>query len=129
MCGLDGAGLDIPSGLTNYSGIVVREMSCDAERHLTLSLTKAGMSMSEIAERTTQIIAEYLDVDPAEVTGESSFAEDFDLDSLAKMELVIAFEEAFSIEVGDDALDSILTVQDAISVIEAARSELPTLTT
>ncbi|MET0358219.1 MAG: acyl carrier protein [Pararhizobium sp.] len=84
--------------------------------------------MSETAERTKKIIADYLEVDPSEVTGEACLAEDLELDSLSKMELVIAFEEAFSIEVTDDTLDQILTVQDAINFIETARAEARPIT-
>jgi acyl carrier protein len=84
--------------------------------------------MSETAERTKKIIGEYLDIDPLSLTGETSFSEDLDLDSLAKMELIIAFEEAFSVDVPDDTLDKILTVQDAIGVIEAARPEISSVT-
>jgi acyl carrier protein len=79
--------------------------------------------MSDTAKRTVQIIADYLDKDPAEITGTSSFSDDFDMDSLAKMELIVAFEEAFAIEVADDRLEMIMTVQDAIDVIETVRAE------
>jgi acyl carrier protein len=82
------------------------------------------MNMSETAARTIQIIADYLGVDPADIAVEASFADDLEMDSLAKMELVIAFEEAFSIEVSDDMLDQILTVGDAINVIETAQGQL-----
>ncbi|WJH40037.1 acyl carrier protein [Aliirhizobium terrae] len=85
--------------------------------------------MSETAERTKKIIADYLDIDPVELKDETSFSEDLDLDSLAKMELIIAFEEAFSIDVPDDTLDTILTVQDAIGAIETARSDISSVAT
>jgi acyl carrier protein len=80
--------------------------------------------MSETAERAKQIIANYLEVDAAEIAVDASFAEDLEMDSLAKMELVIAFEEEFSIELSDDTLDQILTVGDAINFIETAQGQL-----
>jgi acyl carrier protein len=79
--------------------------------------------MSDTAERTVRIIADYLETDPAEIPRTASFAEDFEMDSLAKMELIIAFEEAFAIEVTDDGLEMITTVQDAIDMIETMRAE------
>jgi acyl carrier protein len=77
--------------------------------------------MSETADRMKSIIAEFLDLDPATVTEASSFGEDFEVDSLAMMELVIAFEEEFAIETDEASLDKITNVGDAIEAVEKLR--------
>ena len=73
--------------------------------------------MSDIAERVKKIVVEHLGVDPAKVTDSSSFIDDLNADSLDTVELVMAFEEEFSVEIPDDAAEKILTVQDAIDYI------------
>ncbi|MCQ2914067.1 MAG: acyl carrier protein [Alphaproteobacteria bacterium] len=73
--------------------------------------------MSDIAERVKKIVVEHLGVDAAKVTEASSFIDDLNADSLDTVELVMAFEEEFSVEIPDDAAEKILTVQDAIDYI------------
>ena len=73
--------------------------------------------MSDIAERVKKIVVEHLGVDPAKVTDASSFIDDLNADSLDTVELVMAFEEEFSVQIPDDAAEKILTVQDAIDYI------------
>ena len=73
--------------------------------------------MSDIAERVKKIVVKHLGVDPAKVTDSSSFIDDLNADSLDTVELVMAFEEEFSVEIPDDAAEKILTVQDAIDYI------------
>ncbi|MCQ2966153.1 MAG: acyl carrier protein [Alphaproteobacteria bacterium] len=73
--------------------------------------------MSDIAERVKKIVVEHLGVDPSKVTDASSFIDDLNADSLDTVELVMAFEEEFSVEIPDDAAEKILTVQDAIDYI------------
>ncbi len=73
--------------------------------------------MSDIAERVKKIVIEHLGVEPAKVTDSSSFIDDLGADSLDTVELVMAFEEEFSVEIPDDAAEKILTVQDAIDYI------------
>lgn len=75
--------------------------------------------MSDVAERVKKIVVEHLSVDDAKVTAEASFIDDLGADSLDTVELVMAFEEEFGIEIPDDSAEKILTVQDAISYIEA----------
>ena len=75
--------------------------------------------MASVEERVKQIIVEQLGVDEGEVTANASFVDDLGADSLDTVELVMAFEEAFDIEIPDDAAEKIRTVQDAVSYIEA----------
>ncbi len=74
--------------------------------------------MASIDERVKQIIVEQLGVDEAEVTPSASFVDDLGADSLDTVELVMAFEEAFEIEIPDEDAEKIRTVQDAITYIE-----------
>jgi len=76
--------------------------------------------MSDTAERVKKIVIEHLGVDEAKVSNEASFIDDLGADSLDTVELVMAFEEEFNIEIPDDAAEKILTVKDAISFIDAA---------
>lgn len=73
--------------------------------------------MSDIAERVKKIVVEHLGVDASKVMDSSSFIDDLNADSLDTVELVMAFEEEFSVEIPDDAAEKILTVQDAIDYI------------
>ena len=74
--------------------------------------------MSDIAERVKKIVVEHLGVEEAKVTEAASFIDDLGADSLDIVELVMAFEEEFSVEIPDDAAEKIATVKDAISYIE-----------
>jgi len=74
--------------------------------------------MASIEEKVKQIIVEQLGVDEAEVTPTASFVDDLGADSLDTVELVMAFEEAFSIEIPDEEAEKIRTVKDAIAYIE-----------
>lgn len=75
--------------------------------------------MSTVTERITKIVVEHLGVDEAKVTTSASFIDDLGADSLDTVELVMAFEEEFEIEIPDDSAEKIQTIQDAISYIEA----------
>jgi acyl carrier protein len=74
--------------------------------------------MASTEERVKQIIVEQLGVDEAEVTPNASFVDDLGADSLDTVELVMAFEEAFEIEIPDEDAEKIRTVQDAITYID-----------
>ena len=74
--------------------------------------------MSEIGEQVKKIVVDHLGIDESKVTPESKFIDDLGADSLDTVELVMAFEEKFNIEIPDDAAETILTVQDAINFIE-----------
>ena len=78
--------------------------------------------MSDIAERVKKIVVEHLNVDAEKVSDGASFIEDLGADSLDTVELVMAFEEEFGIEIPDDAAESIVTVGDAIKFIDKAQS-------
>ncbi|GAB3458569.1 acyl carrier protein [Insolitispirillum peregrinum] len=78
--------------------------------------------MSDVADRVKKIVIEHLGVEEAKVAENSSFIDDLGADSLDTVELVMAFEEEFGVEIPDDAAEKILTVQDAISFIEAANA-------
>jgi acyl carrier protein len=73
--------------------------------------------MSSINERIKQIVAEQLGVDEDQVTSEASFMDDLGADSLDTVELVMALEEEFDIEISDEDAEKIQTVQDAIDYI------------
>ncbi|HLY17971.1 MAG TPA: acyl carrier protein [Bryobacteraceae bacterium] len=75
--------------------------------------------MASIAERVKQIIVEQLGVDEAQVEDNASFVDDLGADSLDIVELVMAFEEAFELEIPDEDAEKIATVKDAITYIEA----------
>jgi acyl carrier protein len=73
--------------------------------------------MTEIADKIKTIVVEHLGVDESKVTPEASFIDDLGADSLDTVELVMAFEEAFNVEIPEDAAERIATVQDAIDYI------------
>ena len=72
-----------------------------------------------IAERVKKIVVEHLGVDEAKVSESASFIDDLGADSLDTVELVMAFEEEFGVEIPDDAAEKITTVKDAISYIDS----------
>jgi acyl carrier protein len=72
-----------------------------------------------IEARVKEIIAQQLEVSPEQVQATASFTEDLKADSLAVVELVLALEEAFKIEIPDEDTEQIKTVQDAIDYIKA----------
>jgi len=73
--------------------------------------------MSETADRVKKIVVEHLGVEADKVTEEASFIDDLGADSLDNVELVMAFEEEFDIEIPDDAAEHIQTVGDAVKFI------------
>ena len=81
--------------------------------------------MSTVAERVKKIVVEHLGVDADKVVPEASFIDDLGADSLDTVELVMAFEEEFSIEIPDDAAETIQTVGDAIGFIEKNAAACP----
>ncbi len=73
----------------------------------------------DIPSEVVRIIKEQLDVDDKDIRPESSFIDDLGADSLGLVELVLAFEEAFEIDIPDEDTEKIRTVKDAITYIEA----------
>jgi len=74
----------------------------------------------DVFEKVREIMAEQLDVDIDSITLDTSFVNDLESDSLDIVELIIAIEEEFDIEVPDEEAEKISTVQDAVSYIEDA---------
>jgi acyl carrier protein len=76
-----------------------------------------------VEEKVKSIIVEQLGVDAKEVTPEASFVDDLGADSLDTVELVMAFEEAFNIEIPDEAAEKIQKVKDAVEYITKHSSQ------
>ena len=79
------------------------------------------MSNEEIFQTMKDLVAEQFAMEPEEVTMETSFEEDLGADSVDLVELVMAMEEEFDIEIADDDAQKIQKVQDAIDYIEAKK--------
>ena len=75
--------------------------------------------MSNTEEQVKKIVVDHLGIDESKVTPDSKFIDDLGADSLDTVELVMAFEEKFGIEIPDDAAETILTVNDAINFINS----------
>jgi acyl carrier protein len=75
--------------------------------------------MASADEKVKQIIVEQLGVEESEVTASASFQDDLGADSLDIVELVMAFEEAFDIEIPDEDAEKIKTVKDAVDYVSA----------
>lgn len=78
--------------------------------------------MSDTIEKVQAIVVEHLGIDSEKVTEPASFIADLGADSLDTVELVMAFEEEFGIEIPDDAAENILTVGDAINFIDSKKT-------
>ena len=74
--------------------------------------------MSDIEEQVKKIVVEHLGIDESKVTPDARFIDDLGADRLDTVELVMAFEEKFGIEIPDDAAETILTVKNAIDFIK-----------
>ena len=82
-----------------------------------------GLFMSaEIEAKVIKIVADQLNVDESEINADSSFVDDLGADSLDTVELVMAFEEEFGVEIPDEDAEKIQTVQNAIDYV-ASKSE------
>lgn len=79
--------------------------------------------MSDVAERVKKIVVEHLGVDEGKVVEGASFIDDLGADSLDTVELVMAFEEEFNVEIPDDAAEKIQTVGDAVNFIKENAAE------
>ena len=74
--------------------------------------------MSEVESKVRKIVVDHLGVDESKVSPGSKFIDDLGADSLDTVELVMAFEEQFGIEIPDDAAETIITVRNAIDFID-----------
>jgi acyl carrier protein len=79
---------------------------------------------ANIAATVRNLIAEYLRLDPKRVSNEAHFRKDLGADWLDRLELVIAIEDRFGIEIGDDVIDRIEAVGDLIHILESAAASL-----
>jgi len=77
--------------------------------------------MSTTEEQVKKIVIDHLGIDVSKVTIDSKFIDDLGADSLDTVELVMAFEEQFGIEISDDSAETILTVKDAIDFIDSKK--------
>ena len=77
--------------------------------------------MSDIENQVKKIVVDHLGIEESKVTADSKFIDDLGADSLDTVELVMAFEEKFGIEIPDDAAEKIQTVQNAIDHIESIK--------
>jgi acyl carrier protein len=76
----------------------------------------------DVEAKVTQIIVQQLGVDAAKVTLEASFVDDLGADSLDVVELVMAFEEEFGVEIPDEAAEKIATVKNAIDFLKQSQA-------
>lgn len=79
--------------------------------------------MSDIADRVKKIVVEHLGVDAEKVTETASFIDDLGADSLDNVELVMAFEEEFGIEIPDEEAEKMTHVGEAVKYVEAKASK------
>jgi acyl carrier protein len=77
------------------------------------------VNVASVAERVIEIVAEQLGVDKEKITPETSFVNDLGADSLDTVELVMAFEEEFGIEIPDEDAEKITRVREAVEYIES----------
>ena len=75
--------------------------------------------MSSTEEKVKKIVVDHLGIDESKISLDSKFIEDLGADSLDTVELVMAFEEQFNIEIPDDAAETIMTIQNAIDFIDS----------
>ena len=78
--------------------------------------------MSSIAKQVKDIICEQLGVDAADVVDDASFVDDLGADSLDLVELIMAMEEAFDVEIADEEAEKLRTVKDAVAYVETHKS-------
>ena len=79
------------------------------------------MTVEQVQSKVKEIIVEQLGVDEGQVEGKASFVEDLGADSLDIVELVMAFEEAFEIDIPDEDTEKITTVQNAVDYISTKK--------
>ena len=77
--------------------------------------------MDSTEEKVKKIVMDHLGIEESKISLDSKFIDDLGADSLDTVELVMAFEEQFDIEIPDDAAETILTVQNAVDFIDAKK--------
>jgi acyl carrier protein len=93
-------------------------MACDDAAAITTAVERKEGSMSDFSARVKEIIANELGVEIEKVTEDASFVDDLGADSLDTVELVMAFEEEFEVEIPDEDAERMQTVGDAIQYLE-----------
>jgi acyl carrier protein len=78
--------------------------------------------MSEVEAKVRKIVSSHLGAEESKITMDSSFVDDLGADSLDQVELVMAFEEEFGIEIPDEAAEKIVRVSDAVNFVNAAKN-------
>jgi len=101
-----------------YQRVLAHDLSSISKRAHQAKQIAEDTGMASVEERVKQIIVEQLGVDEAEVTPTASFVDDLGADALDQVELVMAFEEAFGIEVPDEDAEKMTTVKDAVEYID-----------
>ena len=78
-----------------------------------------ALSEQQILEGLGEIIEEIAGVDPSEVTPEKSFVDDLDIDSLSMVEIAVAAQDKFGVEIPDDELKNLKTVKDVVNYVQS----------
>jgi acyl carrier protein len=114
----DAEGVEGPVAASgSCSGLFLYRIS-QGQLHYSFPCLEVVFTMASTEERVKQIVVEQLGVEESEVTTKASFVDDLGADSLDRVELVMAFEEAFDVEIPDEDAEKISTVQDAIDYIQ-----------
>jgi acyl carrier protein len=101
--------------------LLVQDSSGEAQGPgFQISIERGYEQMSDVAERVKKIVVEHLGVEADKVTDNANFIDDLGADSLDTVELVMAFEEEFGVEIPDDSAETIVTVGDAVKFLEKA---------
>jgi acyl carrier protein len=103
------------------AALSLREATAGASRSSRATfIENEDLPMSDVAERVKKIVVEHLGVEADKVVDNANFIDDLGADSLDTVELVMAFEEEFGVEIPDDAAETIVTVGDAVKFLEKA---------
>lgn len=86
---------------------------------LLVSFSKAFLDSADVRDRIIGVVKNFDQVDPSKVTPESKFSEDLGLDSLDAVEVVMAIEDEFAVEIPDQEADKILSIGDAVEYISS----------
>jgi acyl carrier protein len=103
------------------NGSIERRSSGGIHHRRAIAPRRTGEEqMSDVAERVKKIVVEHLGVEADKVVDNANFIDDLGADSLDTVELVMAFEEEFGVEIPDDQAETIVTVGDATKFLEKA---------
>ena len=106
------------SGVARITGFDPSQFACQIAAEVKNFDPLQFIEKKEIVEKVKQIISEQLGVDENEITPSASFVDDLGADSLDQVELVMALEEHFGVEIPDEDAEKLRTVQDAIAYID-----------